>query len=387
MKVKKVIYVTLIIALAAFAGCATSEDVFGDIGENISSPSAMAIDVASARMYLVNSNSRVLYDWHQGNFQVLDITDPVSPVLLKSVGTDSFSGEIYLDLDNLTAYVPNRYTENSQVQNDRMYSFSLDESSPDNFLGYSASVLGQDSYAIKCCYPDNVAWVTTSVNELQYVNLAGDMTPGSLSLTTELDDGASITYVESYHLVLRDNQAIVARDSGGIMFVNLDDAGVDGAVPVDYFISDVFQPRGMARSGDILYALGVGTESDEWTYYLAIIDISSLTPRTDNANTERLDKNDDGLLRALIQVGNNPREVALSTDYAFVTNMNDNTVSVIVLASGEKVADIAVGQEPFSLAIYTTADGVDQYLYVGNLESNTISIIDIPTLGVVSTYP
>ena len=30
--------------------------------------------------------------------------------------------------------------------------------------------------------------------------------------------------------------------------------------------------------------------------------------------------------------------------------------------------------------------GVDQYLYVGNVEDNTISIIDIPTLTVVTTY-
>ena len=171
------------------------------------------------------------------------------------------------------------------------------------------------------------------------------------------------------------------------MIVNLDEADVPGAVPMDYFIHDINQPRDLAVRDGLLYLVGEGNEGGNWKRFLMILDVSSLTPLTDNDTTIFIDKDDDGLVASFIEVGNSPQTLLLTTDYVFVTNMGDDTVSVIDLAARTVVAEIDVGSEPFSLALYTTADGVEQYVYVGNLEGNTISIIDIPSLTVVTTFP
>ena len=370
----------------ALMGCASAFDVFDDIGSNLASPSAMVVDVSSNRLYLVNSNSEVLYDWRQGSFHVLDITDPLAPVLINYILTDSFSGEIYLDLNQKLAYVPNRYSEDITRTEDRLYTINIDEASAE-FLSLSETPLGRDPFGIACCHPQGRAWITTSDDQLQYVELGGDLTPGSMPLTTLLDNGASITSADADHVALKDGLAFLTRVNGGVMVMNLDEAGVANAVPMDYFISDIPNPRGIVIRGDWAYIVGEGKEGGSWKRFLLILNISSLTPLFDNTTTRNLDKEDDGLLVVLIEVGKDPQEVALSSDYAFVTNMDDDTVSVISLASLAKITDIAMGQGPFSLALYTDANGQDRYMYVGNVESNTISIIDISTLAVVATYP
>ncbi len=371
----------------AISGCAQSQDVFGDVGDNIASPSAMWVDVDNNRLYLVNSNSRVLYDWHQGNFQVLDITNPLAPTLIKSVETESFSGEIYLDTDNNIAYVPNRYTSSDSEQTDRMYSFSTDEASFDSLLNFSESVLGKDSYAIACCYPAGRMWITTSLNEIQYVDIGSDLTPTDMSILSTMENGGEMTKAEVYHIALADNQGFLSRDGSGVLIVNLDEAGVAGVNPVDYYIEDVNQPRGIAVRDSTLYVVGEGNENGRWTRYLLVIDVSGMPPLTDNEFTTMFDKDDDGLLIAMIEVGRSPQELLLTDDYAFVTNLDDDTVSVIDLASNAVAATITVGDEPFSLALYKDLADVDQYVYVGNMKSNTISVIDIASLAVVATYP
>lgn len=375
----------MLAVFALMAGCAKQGDVFGDIGTNIASPSAMAVDVTLGRLYVVNSNSDVLYDSTQGSFQVYDITNPLAPTLVRTMQTLSFSGEMYLNTVTKQALVPNRYTADSQATEGRLYGFDVDEASQ-GFLNFTESSLGRDSYAIKCCYPENRAWISTTLNELQYVDLGGDMVAGSIPLTTTLSNGGEITYAEISHIAIIGNQAFLSRAWGGVMVVNLDEAGVSDVVPVDYFIADIDNPRGIATDGTLLYVVGEGPINDTWTTYLLILDPTTLTSTTTNTSTQYVDKDDDGILLALIQVGSYPQEVLLSTSYAFVTNMNDDTVSVIDLATRVLLKTITVGDEPFSLAVYTTPAGSDEYLYIGNTSSNTISIIDIPTLAVAATY-
>jgi YVTN family beta-propeller protein len=369
------------------AGCAQSQDEFGDVGDNIASPSAMAIDVANNRMYLVNSNDTVLYDWTQGNFQVLDITDPLAPELIKSVATDSFSGLIYLDVLESKAYVPNRYSTNTEEKYDKMYVFSTVEAPRSDLLSHRTVRVGANAYDIECCHPDRVVWLTTSESRLQYIDLDSDLSPGNMSLVTTLDSGEEISFTEAYHLAIKDNQAFIARQENAILIANLDEAGETGKVPVDYAIADVNQPRGLAVRGDYLYALEEGNENGRWHRCLLVMDISSLVPLFDNRYTQKLDKNSDHLLVKMIDVGRNPREVLLSNDYAFVTNMDDDNVSVIDLGGLTRIKNIPVGDQPFSLALYTDLGGEDKYVYVGNLDSNTISIIDVATLKVVAEYP
>ncbi len=378
-------WVQLAAMLAVFiaAGCATKSDVFQDIGSNLASPTAMWVDVAANRLYLVNSNSEVLYDWRQGNFQVLDITAPTAPVLLNSLETLSYSGELYIQ--GGIAYTPNRYSDSDSETIDRLYAITIDEASAD-YMTLTETPLGENPFAIACCYPADRAWITTSEAELQYVDIGGTLTPGSVSLVTTLDTGQTVTQTEASHVALLNNQAFVVRYESGIMVVNLDEVGVAGTVPVDYMITDIDRPRGIATDGNFLYVAGEGNE-DGWKRFLLVLDPSSLTPRTDNTDTMNIDKDDDGILVALIEVENGPQEVLVTDAYVFVSNQDSDSVSVIDRNTLALATTIAVGEEPFSLALYEGADGTDRYVYVGNVVDDTISIIDIASLAVVATYP
>jgi YVTN family beta-propeller protein len=112
---------------------------------------------------------------------------------------------------------------------------------------------------------------------------------------------------------------------------------------------------------------------------------------------------------ATIPVGNAPVAVAITPDetnpyehddrahqpLAYVTNANDNTVSVIETASNTVVATILVGQLPVAVAI--TPDGTNPFLqddrshqplaYVTNFAADTVSVIDTASNKVVTTIP
>jgi len=380
--------VPAILAIAiAMGSCAQSGTIWPQLGEQLATPSFMIFNVTANRLYVVNSNSKVLYDWEEGTFQAYDVTDPLGPVLIKSTPTYSFSGEVYMDLVRQKAFIPNRYSASEGTDTDRIYDFSLDEASTE-FLEFTEGTAGRDAYAIRCCYPTDRAWVTTSLNELQYFDINDVSQPaGSIALDVPLDLGGELSHAEVTHIALRDPQAFLSRTNGGVLVVNLDEADVAGAVGVDYFIRDIPNPRGIAISGDLLYVVGEGNEcGGDYCRFLMVLDVSTLTPVVDNTSAFVVDKDDAGLLVATIAVGKLPQEVLLSQDFAFVTNQDGDTVSAINLATNAVAATIDVGEEPFSLALYTTMAGVDQYLYVGNVEDNTISIIDIPTLTVVTTY-
>jgi YVTN family beta-propeller protein len=86
---------------------------------------------------------------------------------------------------------------------------------------------------------------------------------------------------------------------------------------------------------------------------------------------------------AEITVGVEPWSVAItpSGQKAYVANAVSGTVSVIDATTGQPTRVILVGTEPFSLVL--TPDG--NKLYVGNLSSNTVSVINTATDTVVRT--
>ncbi len=84
-----------------------------------------------------------------------------------------------------------------------------------------------------------------------------------------------------------------------------------------------------------------------------------------------------------IPVGNTPSGVAVTPDgtQAYVTNLEDNTVSVIATSSNTVVATVPVGSGPIGVAV--TPDGA--HAYVTNFNSNTVSVIATATNTVVAT--
>ena len=67
--------------------------------------------------------------------------------------------------------------------------------------------------------------------------------------------------------------------------------------------------------------------------------------------------------------------------YAYITNGESNTVSVIDTATNTVTATVPVGSEPEGIAVSPDGTGV----YVANLKSNTVSVIDTATNTVTAT--
>jgi YVTN family beta-propeller protein len=86
---------------------------------------------------------------------------------------------------------------------------------------------------------------------------------------------------------------------------------------------------------------------------------------------------------ATIAVGNEPFGVAVTPDGStvYVTNLLSNTVSVIDAASNTVTATIGVGSGPLGVAV--TPDG--STVYVTNSLSNTVSVIDAASNTVTAT--
>ena len=88
-------------------------------------------------------------------------------------------------------------------------------------------------------------------------------------------------------------------------------------------------------------------------------------------------------LTASIPIGNGSYGVAFTPngEYAYVTNQNSGTVSVISTASNTVVATVNLGSLPNAVTV--TPDG--QYAYITNVGNNTVSVINTATNMLTAT--
>ena len=78
-----------------------------------------------------------------------------------------------------------------------------------------------------------------------------------------------------------------------------------------------------------------------------------------------------------------PPGFAGAAPFAYISNQNSNTVSVIDTASNTVVATVPVGTDPWGVAVNPTGTRA----YVANANSNTVSVIDTASNSVVATVP
>ena len=88
---------------------------------------------------------------------------------------------------------------------------------------------------------------------------------------------------------------------------------------------------------------------------------------------------------ATVPVGKLPDGVAVDpgTHTAYVTNFDDDTVSVINASTRTMTATVPVGKRPDGVA----ADPGTHTAYVTNLDDDTVSVIDASTRTVTATVP
>lgn len=360
-----------------------SGDIFPDIGDNLSSPLDLNVDSAAARLYVSNSNNKVLYK--NASFQVYDITKPASPVLIDTVIVPQFSGDSYLDIPAKRIYFTNRYSENNQVNVDHILRINVDEGSAD-FLKLEQFADGFNPFGLTYSATNSNLYTGTSDSNIDYFNIATPEKIKAVSIADlDLSDGSTLEATQVRELVAIGSQLYISRAQGGILVYDMNEDNVD------YFVYDFNAPSGISTDGTYAYLADVEVPEGKTTPVLYEIDPSAFPPLTGNNTTVKIkSKSDPGVVRNFAVVGTDsnaqPQEVAISSDYLFVSNMGNDTVTVVNRSDFSRKAEIEVGDEPFGLIVYSPG-GVETHLYVSNINSNDISIIDLASMTVVGTYP
>ncbi|MFH1653037.1 MAG: hypothetical protein ABIE74_03175 [Pseudomonadota bacterium] len=394
----------LFLLLVLLVGCKSSS-IFTDIGTNIASPSYISINAAGDRLYVVNSNDQAFYRPEQGSLQtyVLSLNANGVPypaaAALKTSQITSLSSQMYIDVVNNLAYLANRYSVNADVSQDALFTIDFNEASAD-YLGVAdGTPIQLDPYGVACCYPANRTWIT-SENFLQYLDLtttAQVLSPVNLDMRVTLDNGSTVAQAEINFIQIFNNQAYISRLRGGVFIVNLDEVGVAGKQPVDYFLDGVDEPRDITTDGTNIYILNQGVVVDEYIPHILVVDPTKFPALTDNASPLYVDMSLDSdtphaSVVTTVEVEEDPQNIAITTglgqNLAFVTCRENNKLSVVNTTTMQKqVEALDTGEYPYSMAFYAPA-GTSEFLYVGNLYDNNFTIVKIDTNPtVVATYP
>lgn len=380
----KPIFILLILTITLSVSCAGNFDIFPTLGANMSSPIELAIDSTRGRLYINNSNYRVEYD--DGSIHVVSITDPTNPVRVDYLVLPSFNGQLYLDPVAQFLYTPNRFSSTETARADNLFRVNVNEAATD-FLARSDYTSTDDPYGIACCDAENRILTASEQGFLDYYDLDDNLAAGSLSLTSNLDTGVQLSGQGATRVVIIGSWGVVTRSGGGLWLVNLNELGVTGTVPIDYFIGDIEHPKGIATDGTFVYVVSQDFTASPAGYFLYVLDLSTLAAVTTNTTTQVLDKDDDALLIATTDlVEKDPREIVLAGATAFVSHFTDDLLSVVELVGYTRTGEIGVGDEPYGMAVYSPA-GTPTHLAVSNSGDNTISIIDLTTNAIVGTYP
>lgn len=395
----------LAMTLVWFIGCADSSDIFPDLSTNVASPLTVTIDAANSRAYLNNSNVRVEYDATQGSVHVLDLTPlSQSPAAKPTrvgdpVVVQSFSAEMVLDSSNSRLLIANRYSADEGVTSDQLLSFNTSSLAKNDPFTFATAL---DPFGMAVDTTNNRLLVTSPSDDLiQYFDLsAATLTGESLSLINQTmrnssNDTFTLTRSRVTHVTARNNQAFVSRENAGVFVLDLNELTNKDISAVDHFIFDIANTRGIAIENNDLYVLSRESEDGRLVSRLFVLDVSSLTTVADNSEVNAVDKDD--ILTVQFKTGsdtddlreNDPQEIVIGQNYIFTSNQDSDSISVFqkgaTAADLTRLDDIAVGEEPFGLAILQnqngtlndSSDDTDQFLFVCNVLSNTVSIIDI----------
>ena len=134
------------------------------------------------------------------------------------------------------------------------------------------------------------------------------------------------------------------------------------------------EPYGVAVSADGYRIFIVNNGNNT----LSILSTSEIYAQGDDLDWDDYDPDDDEdgpyVLYAPVEVGNEPRCVAVTPDqeYLYVTNYGDDTVSVIDIVTSEVSETISVGDGPYGISAIPSG----AFIYVVNQLDGTVSVID-----------
>ncbi len=379
-----------------FAACA-GQTIFKPIPLTLNpillaNPIAMVADNASKRLYVVNSNNLVL--WLDASFIIMDISNPVAPTAIAAISIPNFSGNIILDTTRGFVYLPNRQSSSNADLVDQVLRVNINEASPD-FLKVDLFDSGADPFGA-AFDGANSLFVVADQEALRYdVDSMAGFTKVDLNVKTAQGRTIKAEDTREDGLTPSGDWLFVTNRTDSMLILDVNEmtppttAGeVDlGTEPVDYIVDGTNSTRGAARDSKFIYVVD-GSPSA-----LRILTDSALTP----VSGAPQEITTGSLQVASIPVGRNPGEVIVDEPNAraYVSNTDDDNVSVIDLNLQTEVTRLAVdsnlpsgidpGDQPFPMAIANV--GGTNYLYVGNFNSNNITVFNTDTLQLVTAFP
>ncbi|QQR79476.1 MAG: hypothetical protein IPJ69_08915 [Deltaproteobacteria bacterium] len=387
-------YAVVLLSFLTLTSCNT-KTLFTPIENHFSAPIAVSVDTTRNRAYVVNSNNN--YAYTNASLSILDITTPSAPTLLSNtqnpISIPNFSSNIYLNTTTQQAYIPNRLSDNNSDNIDSLLRINLDESS-DLFGAVDSFVAGDNPFGLSCCDASGRLYTVNVGGTLGVYDFSTPTTPLSFSiaLSGALQSGASYSGANSEEVVLLGSQAFVTNRAGRIYVINTDEVTDPTKNPIDYLILNAGDARGIATDGTHLFVVD-GSVSPG---IVRIINPSTLTPITPDspARTEIDLLASTSIQNNTVNVGKNPNQILIFDNKVYISNQDDDTVTVFnladIAATPIPTTNISVGDKPFGLTAFTA--GTSSYLYVTNLFSNSISIVDItgpttPTTSVATFAP
>jgi YVTN family beta-propeller protein len=359
---------------------------------DLAAPIAIAVDTAKRRAYVVNSNNN--FEFTTTHFSILDLADPANPVLLDNPGNPipfpNFSGQVHLDTATGVAYTPNRASDNADDFTDILLAINVDEASGD-FGRVDEFAAGENPFGMACCDALGRLYVVNSGGEgdgtLDVYDPADLSTFVRISLAVISDDFGTYDGQESTEIVLLGDRAFVTSRFGNVYVINTNEVGDTAKNPIDavVFNDDDGDYRGIATDGTFLYVVDAHDNFGDGLPALRVLD-PSLIPVVDPDVPTIAELDIQNVQTALVSLPEDgqPNEVAVFSGKAFVSNQDDDTVSIVDLATNSLVTNVAVGEEPFGITPFAI-DGTG-FVYVTNLRSNSISIIDPVANTLINTF-
>lgn len=389
------------LALAFAFGACAGTSIFVNIPLTLdplvlANPIALASSPTSNRLYVVNSNNRVL--WFDASFIIMDITNPARPVALAVISIANFSGQIILDEARGFVYIPDRQSGSAADEQDQILRININEASP-FFL--DVEFIDATDNPFGAWFTGQFLFVAAIADALQYnVDTFTGFTKVDLAVTTNTGRELDAERTRELAVTPSGNNLFVTNRLDNMLIINMGQFSPPvtpgltdlGQEPVDYILTGTQSTRGITTGSTFTYVVDGAPQA------LRILTDDGLAPVSGAPVEIPL----SSLEVAAIPVGFNPSEVIFDepNQRAYVTNTGEDTVSVIdtnlrqeiaridVNTTGETVqssGDGNLGDQPSAMTLVNI--GGTNFLYVAHFTTNLISIINADTLSTVGMFP
>lgn len=393
MKIRlKICLLTAILLLSACAG----DPLVGPIGNNVSGPISIALDPARNRAYLLNSDLNAAY--LDASLMVLDISSPKAPTLLNISGNPivipSLSGQVFFDASRNFLFFTNRFSENEDDVIDTLFQVVVGEGS--SFGQITTYDAGENPFGLICC-DANDQMLATSDGFLQVFPRTDPGSGFETSLELVLSNGGTFNGDDTTRVTILGNQAFLSNRNGIVYVINLDKIN-SGKNAIDYAITNMQDLRGITTDGSFVYVADVAYNSNDSSFIRvidpaavpAIATVSNAVTEVEITDTRDVNGNMIAVQSDELDLGSDtePTETLVFGSKLYVADIEANVVYKISISNPANLSidtELTAGDQPFGLA--AALFGSQNLLYVTNLQSDNVSIIDIGTNQLVGSFP